>query len=636
MPSSQTSLFVNRLYVTRKNSAVYDEAFHHGVNIIRGENSSGKSTIADLIFYGLGGNLTQWKPEAKACDYVFLEVSINDSFLILKREITNSSQQPMSIYWGKLDDSLQSNISGWQSFPFRRSEKKQSFSQILFEALGFPEVRNDADSNITMHQILRLLYLDQLSHVQSLLRDEPFDSPLTRETIGDLLLGTYDDSIYLSRFELREAEKKIEDIKYQMKHLVSILEEADQETEPALIDETISEKEEQLEKIYTALKEYDAAGEISEALDKKIADEINEHRANYLEKQGLLNKLRDRLLELSIEIQDSKQFIHTLEARVKAFEEASITRDSFNSIKMSYCPVCLSPLGEHEDKTVCHLCKNPISLNTQKSHLLRMKQELLFQIRESKALLLEKEEDYSIIERKMPLLAEELNIAKLALEAELSKIQTKRNKDVDNLFLKRGQLESDLNALHKQRKAIIVLEDLKRSQSELGTKISQLKISIDNKINKQKERRGKALSRIEEISFELLQADLPREEVFQSPEKLIIDFRKNTFAVNGRNDFSASSIVYLKNCVHFAIAFASLDLDFFRYPRLILCDNMEDKGMEEERSHNFQRKIVELSNKYSLSHQIIFTTSMIAPELDSTLYCIGDKYTQLNKSLKLS
>jgi hypothetical protein len=94
--------------------------------------------------------------------------------------------------------------------------------------------------------------------------------------------------------------------------------------------------------------------------------------------------------------------------------------------------------------------------------------------------------------------------------------------------------------------------------------------------------------------------------------------------------------VYLKNCVHFAIAFASLDLDFFRYPRLILCDNMEDKGMEEERSHNFQRKIVELSNKYSLSHQIIFTTSMIAPELDSTLYCIGDKYTQLNKSLKLS
>ena len=36
------SFFVNRLYVlTTEGKVAYDEEFHHGVNIIRGENSSG-------------------------------------------------------------------------------------------------------------------------------------------------------------------------------------------------------------------------------------------------------------------------------------------------------------------------------------------------------------------------------------------------------------------------------------------------------------------------------------------------------------------------------------------------------------------------------------------------------------------
>ena len=40
------NLFVNRLRVlTQDGQVAYDERFHHGVNIIRGDNSSGKSTI---------------------------------------------------------------------------------------------------------------------------------------------------------------------------------------------------------------------------------------------------------------------------------------------------------------------------------------------------------------------------------------------------------------------------------------------------------------------------------------------------------------------------------------------------------------------------------------------------------------
>jgi len=49
MTPIKSRLSLNRFVVFCKGSPAYDEKFHSGVNIIRGENSSGKSTIADFI-----------------------------------------------------------------------------------------------------------------------------------------------------------------------------------------------------------------------------------------------------------------------------------------------------------------------------------------------------------------------------------------------------------------------------------------------------------------------------------------------------------------------------------------------------------------------------------------------------------
>ncbi len=70
MIQHKPTLWVQRMVVIKSGTAVYDEAFHLGVNIIRGENSTGKSTLADLIFFGLGGDVTRWKDEAGLCDEV--------------------------------------------------------------------------------------------------------------------------------------------------------------------------------------------------------------------------------------------------------------------------------------------------------------------------------------------------------------------------------------------------------------------------------------------------------------------------------------------------------------------------------------------------------------------------------------
>lgn len=57
--------------------------------------------------------------------------------------------------------------------------------------------------------------------------------------------------------------------------------------------------------------------------------------------------------------------------------------------------------------------------------------------------------------------------------------------------------------------------------------------------------------------------------------------------------------------------------------------------MTPERSHNFQRLILQLSEATDVEHQIIFTTSMPDQKLEQPQYTVGPKYTETHKSLRM-
>ncbi|MGD0488629.1 MAG: AAA family ATPase [Syntrophorhabdales bacterium] len=632
-PNQGAFLELNRLVVFGKGATAYDQPFHKGVNIIRGSNSSGKSTIADFIFYVLGGDFSKWKPEAEACDSVLADVTINGARVTLKREISRSPRQSMSIFWGEYEEAQKSSTKGWQSFAFQRSQNKSSFSQVFFSALGLPEVRGDADSNVTMHQLLRLMYVDQLSSVQSLLRDEMFDAPLTRRTIGDLLFGLYDDSLYQDELSLRDSQRLLENIKGQLSSLYDVLNEADMEKDPRSVEKVILENEEQLKRVMNALSSYDST--TSSVKNDIIDEQIQRIRGEYLSKQAELNSIRVETNQIAIDIADSESFIETLKSRVFALDESLTTRQSIGELTLTHCPLCLNAITGNDDSGTCPLCKQPIPSEEQTTRIARMKQEILFQIKESNSLLITKNDSLSRLERGIPELEEKVLILKNSLNDELKRVRTKRNRDLDDLLIKRGQLESDLVSLRRQARALSVLNALLKNQAGHQAKIASLELSIRSKRGVQSHRLIEAHDTIANIARVLLKSDLPREENFLAPNEISVDFNKNTFAVNGRNEFSASSIVYLKNCIHYAIFFASLELDYFRYPKFLLCDNMEDKGMEEKRSQSFQELVVKTASEYKGDFQIIFTTSMISPNLENTDFCVGEHYTLQKKALSL-
>lgn len=123
---------------------------------------------------------------------------------------------------------------------------------------------------------------------------------------------------------------------------------------------------------------------------------------------------------------------------------------------------------------------------------------------------------------------------------------------------------------------------------------------------------------------------------FRAATDFKMDYAKNAVYLSDRQiKLSASSAFYLKMAARFAFFLSSVEEDGMMYPRLLFSDNMEDKGMEEDRSRNFQHILVQrLKEMGRTDYQVIFATSNIAPELDTPEYTIGEYYMQSNKSLK--
>lgn len=203
------TLKLNGIAVYKDKRAVFSAQLHKGINVLRGHNSSGKTTVLDFIAYTLGAENIPWKKEALLCDTSVAEVEFNGKPVTLRRDVNDKPMNPLYIYWGTAEKALAAPITDWELYPFRRSENKLSFTQQILLAMDLPEAQGDGASNLTMHQFLRVMYADQPSLHSPIFRVDTFDSALTRETVGGYLCGIYDDRLYVAQLRKRSLEKEL-------------------------------------------------------------------------------------------------------------------------------------------------------------------------------------------------------------------------------------------------------------------------------------------------------------------------------------------------------------------------------------------------------------------------------------------
>ena len=743
------TLFLQRLrIVTHENRVAYDEPFHRGVNIIRGQNSSGKSTVVRFIFFVLGGYYSDFVPQAMRCRYVMAEVCINGHVITLKRYLERrddgkvNPQAPIYIHFGPMAEVVSSSkiqVSSdapetwnlkpetWSKYPYSTTSEQRSFSNVLFELLGYPELR--ADSNITMHQVLRLIYLDQESPVNSLFFYEQFDKEIYRETVANLLLGLYDQKYSQAKLDLQATVKALAEVKVSIRNVGEFLQDPRTKSSAYIrsqidtLNDEIARMSQQIQflrsgdgempkiNIETAhvsninpnatavqncfiidkpdSKQKKDENEVErrckpemvvvkpETWNLKLQPEHQRLQAEIVRQRKECATLESEIKQLETEIEDSGYFIDALNKRIEAVRHSIATRDYFDSMHLDFCPECLTRIEPPADADHCPLCKSPIDSSKGKSQALRIRLELEFQVRESIAL---KEENERQLEEKKAQLRRQkrqLTASQRHYDDAVSYVRSTHEERIDKLLQDKGFKEGEILQYRTLLEQAEKYETLLEEERKLKAKESELRRYIDATENRIRQERQAIDAAVSESGVYLLRKDENRQDEFMRAQEFVIDYSQNmAYISNQRIKLSASSAFYLKMVARFALLFASLKVDSMMYPRLLFSDNMEDKGLEPDRAVKFQKTVVQMLKEYESKgphsaldaeshlkpvpkaantdenksnevsqtcnlkpenqpgYQLIFATSMIAPELNTPEYTVGDYYTRENKSLR--
>ncbi|MEM8775888.1 MAG: AAA family ATPase [Pseudomonadota bacterium] len=632
------NLEVVDLSIFRRGQLVFSEAFHTGLNIIRGENSSGKSTIMDFIFYGLGGDLLehQWRESALLCDTITMGVKLNGKDVTLQRDVEQKSSQPMRIFFGPSSEALEGSGTGWERYSFRRG-KSESFSQVMFRLLGLPEVQyGEANTKITMNQVLRLLYSDQLSSVEKLFRGQPFDDAITRQTVGHLLLGAFSDDYYTARLNLKTYEADMKDVVSRISTLIRLHGRDGHPLTEDWIDQEYLRLQTELDDLNSQIEETEEQVFSAQFEDRLSLNDQETTYARVKELQTQIGKLNEELDFLELEASDSAEFIASLTKKLQALHESKLVVDELNALKFDFCPACFAPVQGTEVEGACTLCKQASDESQVKERALRLINEYARQKQNSLDLQAGRQRQISDLKAKLTTITELWEQAGRHYTVSLRSPTTELRTRLRSLNREAGYAQRKLEELATRKSAVAELKEAQNQRDELQRKIDDVRSVIETAEKRDRDQISKARRSIELEVLDFLRRDLERQSTFKNADKVDFDFDGDRISVNGESFFSASSMVYLRNSFIASFAVAAANQQSFSHPRFLLMDTVEDKGMEPERSRNFQRLLHEKSKAAKSSNQIIIATSMIAPELDKPEITVGEFYTHQNRTLRIT
>ena len=633
MTSFEPTLLVRRLVVLRGSQVVYEAKFHDGVNVLTGENSSGKSTILAFLLYALGADISDWSEHALRCDRSYVEVTLNESVTVLSRAISPHNQQPMDMFMGGMDVALAAASTSWLRFPYRSSTDKISFSQQLFGMLGLPELQTEVSGRITMHQLLRLHYSDQMSSVDSLFRDEAFDSPALRDAVGRFLFGAYDNEIYRNQLIIRELKSRLDVISAALRSIYAVLPQG----MPLTLESVFSQHHVLNERMSKLNLEVESLESAYEASDEQVSlAPLQSALLALKESQNSLVDVDRQLESLNLEHADSALFIETLADKIESIEDSSAVAAEIEQVSFTHCPSCFASLAGTQMEGACHLCQQPFDHERLQARMLRQLASVRLQLKQSRQLQADRESELAKLHTRRDQLARIWQSASATVNRLRSRPTTPERNKLRLLYEEIGRLRQEQAALSERATLIEKLDQMSAEKQDAQAEMARLDDLNARLHAAEADRLSKGVSTVSSEILWFLHKDLPRQDTFQDANSVSFSFEKDNISVNGIEYFSASSKVYLKNSFVAGFLFAACEMSAFRHLRMVVIDTIEDKGMEPERSQNFQRLLVERSKSKQVRHQIIFATAMIDPSLESDEFVVGRKSTHSDRTLNLA
>lgn len=454
--------------------------FERGLNVIRGDRTSGKSLVLSLIDYCFGKSegivLKVQKQLDKYCDEVFLEVCINGEVLTLNRSLKQKVSK-ISIYFCTFEE-----ISGY----IPKTTNIKEAIQIIMRKLNINEYQRTkfkAHSNeqeletISFRDIFRFVYIKQ----HSLGTDDFLDNkstfkknknPYAFEMIFNLIQSDKDQL----NEQLVNARNNIEARKREITGLKSYLEDKEAESLVVLIGkstkikEKINNQKQQKENILrnesniTNDSESETYIKLKNSLTE-IANRISEHE----------KEKRD--IYLSIE---SKRFL--LDEYTKEMLETDLTVEvNYRLIVTEHsmkCPLCASNVSSHIHQ------ENTLSQEV----LNKIQKEIKSKINMVNNLIENDIKKIDEIEAQVNNLNEEKEILNDAINVFAKKTSVPFLSQVDsinsliNSYNKKKEITDECIKIHRKiNEKNELIEDLEKEVSRLEGDLKKLKVSEEKK-----------------------------------------------------------------------------------------------------------------------------------------------------------
>jgi len=334
------SLIITKVSYSGDNYQYQSPLLKGGINVILGDNGSGKSTFSYFIEYGLGGKVKPFMNDdadaryslilEDSNNYIQIELLINQTPYILKRFINSQ-------------DIFIEDAGIVESLPLDRRSAKYIFSDWLLEKLGIPVFELQIGAShwyFNFNDLFRLLNYDQNTETRKIYKApiaENFiaDSITIRKSIFEILLGISSVD-YFKKVDKARAAMKVRDVAKALYETFvdnhEIAGDYDKLTAKKVIaSRTLEELESQRN---TQLKQ-------NTTVDDKVG-ELAQIQAKLIELQ--LHASQDRIASTNLANEQSKvSALHEgLEQEISQIEKIIFTHDKLDLFAMELCPFCMN------------------------------------------------------------------------------------------------------------------------------------------------------------------------------------------------------------------------------------------------------------------------------------------------------